>query len=631
MRSTRFMHIARGVAGGLLAVGLLAAIGCEQQSPTSRPSSPSLPAGPAASAPASAPAAPPPMLSEAERSTMPMYVSTQVDRAYRLASEDPGNPANIFNLASLYYVHGFPAHAALALEQFAAARAGDVGWLRAAGLAHDKANQIPQAISAFERALAAKPNDDVVCIRLADLVLPSDPARAGELYRRALDLNPVSPQATYGLARVAMAQKRPDEAMKQLNRAIGLVPGYAEAHRAMAELLTAAGRTAEAAKHTQQAEAGQAKLPLDDSVEALMLHCGLDPQTWCAEAEGLAQQRKFDQAEDYVNTARRSGATEIQYQLSLGVLRAYQGRTQDSIDCFRRACELDPASDAARFNLAQVLVSTSQPAEAESLYREILKHRPDDDATLKCFADLMSKAGKPDEPIRVVEQALAADPDNPTLHFWLGQFLIGAKREDEGLEHLRKALALRPDFLMARRSLAIGLAVKGDRTAARAEWQAILQVHPKYLDGYMAVATLAEADNDSTAVERAFRAGLAQLPDTPVLMNALAWLLATSPEASQRKGAEAVALAEKLCTATKYSDHTCLDTLAAAYAEAGRFEDAVRAEKQAIERAGQVKADQALGNYRSRLALYEKKEPFRTTTQPAPPTGSQPSPTSQQK
>lgn len=91
--------------------------------------------------------------------------------------------------------------------------------------------------------------------------------------------------------------------------------------------------------------------------------------------------------------------------------------------------------------------------------------------------------------------------------------------------------------------------------------------------------------------------------------NALAWLLATSPEARYRDGKKAVAMATKASTIAGWKDPYLLDTLAAAYAEAGDFDAAVRWQTKAIDMLSGDKLAAAAG--RERLSLYSDKQPYR--------------------
>ena len=96
----------------------------------------------------------------------------------------------------------------------------------------------------------------------------------------------------------------------------------------------------------------------------------------------------------------------------------------------------------------------------------------------------------------------------------------------------------------------------------------------------------------------------------PAAQNDFAWMLATSTDASLRNGLLAVTFAEKAVTATRRSDASFLDTLAAAYAEAGDFEKAVAIQNEAITLLKDAASKQ---DYTSRLRLYEAKTPYRET------------------
>src|SRR5205823_1916658 len=95
----------------------------------------------------------------------------------------------------------------------------------------------------------------------------------------------------------------------------------------------------------------------------------------------------------------------------------------------------------------------------------------------------------------------------------------------------------------------------------------------------------------------------------PKAFNEMAWDLATDPDVRKRNGTRALELAVTVCQATRERQPEFVDTLAAAYAELGRFEDAVatarRAHALATKHAGLAE------QVRERIKLYENRQPFR--------------------
>ena len=103
-------------------------------------------------------------------------------------------------------------------------------------------------------------------------------------------------------------------------------------------------------------------------------------------------------------------------------------------------------------------------------------------------------------------------------------------------------------------------------------------------------------------------------PNLLALMNQTAWVLATCPDASIRNGTEALALAQRVVKASRGKDPSILDTLAAAYAEVGRFSEAAQTARQALVIATQQEGTQpVVEGLKARLALYEANAPFRDT------------------
>jgi hypothetical protein len=92
--------------------------------------------------------------------------------------------------------------------------------------------------------------------------------------------------------------------------------------------------------------------------------------------------------------------------------------------------------------------------------------------------------------------------------------------------------------------------------------------------------------------------------------NNRAWTLATSPESTHRDGLLAVKLAEDACRQTRFENPQMIGTLAAAYAEAGRFDEAISAAQKACALASQSGDEQLVQRNQQLLSMYHKHQAY---------------------
>jgi cytochrome c-type biogenesis protein CcmH/NrfG len=115
-----------------------------------------------------------------------------------------------------------------------------------------------------------------------------------------------------------------------------------------------------------------------------------------------------------------------------------------------------------------------------------------------------------------------------------------------------------------------------------------------------------------------FREAVRLAPDSPPALNELAWVLATSPDATLRNGPEAVPLAEHACAVTNRRNPKWLATLAAAYAEAGRFPEAISAAQEALSLARTTGDEATVERTGNLLGCFQSGRPFRENSVPSP-------------
>ena len=167
------------------------------------------------------------------------------------------------------------------------------------------------------------------------------------------------------------------------------------------------------------------------------------------------------------------------------------------------------------------------------------------------------------------------NPDSVDGHDNLGHALMEVGKPDAAIPHLRLVLQHRPNDVDALNSLADALTQAGQFAAVVPHLEASLRAKPDQpVAHYNLAIALAKLGRTDQAIEH-FRDTIRLQPNVPAALNGLAWIRAANSNAAFRNGGEAVQLAQRACELTGNRRPVLLLTLAAAYGEAGRFEEAI--------------------------------------------------------
>jgi protein O-mannosyl-transferase len=238
------------------------------------------------------------------------------------------------------------------------------------------------------------------------------------------------------------------------------------------------------------------------------------------------------------------------------------------------ACTAD--NEVAQYSLGNALLQNGEVDEAIAHFQTALQINPDNAETHYNLANALAQRGREDEAIIHYQRALQIDPDCVQAHVNYGGLLLQRGKVDEAIAHFQKTLDIKPDFAPAHDNLGNALLQKGRVSEAIAHFQKALQLQPA----------------------------------NPTIQNNLAWILATFPDASLRNGPKAVELARQANALTGGKNPIFLRTLAAAFAEAGRFGDAVLAAKNAIELAQAEGQQNLVAQLNDELKHYEAGNSF---------------------
>jgi protein O-mannosyl-transferase len=211
--------------------------------------------------------------------------------------------------------------------------------------------------------------------------------------------------------------------------------------------------------------------------------------------------------------------------------------------------------------------------------------------------------------------ALACTSDNALARYNFGITLFQNKQLDEAIEQYQKALEIHPDYPAARKNLASTLLEQGRLDEAIIQYQEVLELQPRDAEScyYLGNAFLLKRQVRQ-AIEY-FQKSLAIRPADADALNNLAWVLATTPDATLRNGARAVDLAERANQISHGTDPVILGAVAAAYAEAGRFPEAVETAQRAQQLAAAQNNTKLVDALQGQIGFYQTGSPFRDTGQ----------------
>jgi tetratricopeptide (TPR) repeat protein len=324
----------------------------------------------------------------------------------------------------------------------------------------------------------------------------------------------------------------------------------------------------------------------------------------------LLQRGDVEQAITHFSAVLRYQSDSPEAHNNLGLAVARQGYVDRAIDHYFTAIRLKPDYPQAHNNLGNALASQGKFDQAISHYSEALRIKPEDAEAHSNLANVLASQGRFKEAIDHYSQALQIKPDNFEAHNNLGVVLADQGKFNEAIDHYSEALRIRPDYANAHNDLAVALEKQGRIEEAIDHYYEALRIEPNNTITHIQLALVwLSQERTDKAIEH-YQKALSLSPDSTVVLNNLAWILATHENSSFRDGARAVQLAEKACTLSGYKNAISLDTLAAAYAEAGRFHEALQTAQEASKLAVAEGRVELAKEIERRMQLYKAGKPF---------------------
>jgi protein O-mannosyl-transferase len=221
---------------------------------------------------------------------------------------------------------------------------------------------------------------------------------------------------------------------------------------------------------------------------------------------------------------------------------------------------------------------------SQSLWTHAIASTTDNAIAHTNLAEAFFKKGRMDEVIEQGQKALLIDPNQAVAHSAMGLAFLNKGRWDEALIHLQKAVEITSSS-GSHSNLGVALTQMGRVDEALAHYTRALEIDPNAVDA----------------------------------QSNMAWVLATWPEARVRDGTKAVELAERADSLTRSQNVRVSVTLAASYAEVGRFPDAVKTAERALQLAIASGNQARVNSIRAQIELYQTGTLFRDGPPAHPP------------
>ena len=283
----------------------------------------------------------------------------------------------------------------------------------------------------------------------------------------------------------------------------------------------------------------------------------------------------------------------------------------DSESLWTRALACTSGNYLAHNNLGNALYRDGRRDEAIAEYRKALDIKPDYAEALNNLGVVLFAKGDLEAAIAQYRKALDIKPDYAEAIHNLGSALATKGDYGAAIEQYRKALEIKPDYAEARNNLGNALLLNGDLEEAIAQYRNTLKINPRSADAYGQLGQAFLQKGQTQEAIKAWQESLEIKPEQVNVQKNLAWVLATTPDASLRNGAKALALAEKASQSSGGGNPMILRILAAAYAETGNYGQAADTARRALELAAAQKNDALAAALQKEVRLYETKTPVR--------------------
>lgn len=274
-------------------------------------------------------------------------------------------------------------------------------------------------------------------------------------------------------------------------------------------------------------------------------------------------------------------------------------------------CGLRPRTVAANaaIDRAEILRNQKQYAQAIAMADEAIRIDPENVRARWFRALCWYFLDEYDKTIADLDVGIQLDPTSEGMFDNRAQAYAGKGDHEQAIVDYTEAIRLKPDFAEAYSGRATSWKLKKEFDRAIGDFSEAIRLEPNNDYFWMRRALAWKDAREFTKASEDFEKGVALTPENQFHLNTTAWFLATCPDDKIRNGHKAAELAKRACELTEWHEPMSVATLAAACAENGDFDSAVKYQTQAISLTPK-ESDLLIANEKL-LGLYRENKPYR--------------------
>jgi len=283
---------------------------------------------------------------------------------------------------------------------------------------------------------------------------------------------------------------------------------------------------------------------------------------------------------------------------------------QDSLTLFGYTVEVTENNPLAENGYGCALAKAGRLDEAMLRFTNAVRLKPTFAEARNNLCNLLLKQGKLDEAIVCLNELIGLNMGTAEAHYNLGVVLGMQKKYDDAIKSLATALQLDAKYPNAQRKMGEMLLATGKPNEAIEHFNETLRMNKDQVKVYADIGqAYAQLGRYEPAIQNWTKVVELE-PNNVAVLNNLAWLLATTGDVSSQDADRAVKSAKRACELTGYENPELLDTLAAAYASAGRFSEAIETAEKAIKLAEAAGRKELAETIQNRLKQYKASRPY---------------------